>query len=78
MSHDRKSTNEDTAFFDRAIETLETYTRKVKKMRNEFALVKKGEPQKEEDNSIRPPAGMKGSIVDTSMIQWRQTLRPYC
>lgn len=76
MSRDRESNDDETAFFDRAIETLEIYTKKVKKMRNEFALVKKQEPQPLVDS--RPPAGVKGSVVDTSMIQWRQTLRPYC
>ena len=77
MSCDRKSTNDDNAvFFDRAIETLEAYTRKVKKLRNEFALVKKQDLQPSVDS--RPPAGVRGSVVDTSMIQWRQTLRPYC
>jgi hypothetical protein len=75
MSRDRESNDDETAFFDRAIETLEIYTKKVKKMRNEFALVKKQESQPSVDS--RPPAGVRGSVVDTSVIQWRQTLRPY-
>lgn len=76
MSLDRESNDDETAFFDRAIETLEIYTKQVKKMRNEFTLVKK-QPIQPSVNS-RPPAGVRGSVVDTPMIQWRRTLRSDC
>lgn len=77
MMTDRK--DDDKEFFDRAIKTLEEYTTKVKTMRQNFILVKKQQPHKKKKNvNEMPPAGVKGSVVDTSMIHWKQTLRPYC
>ncbi len=67
--------DEDTKFFDRAIETLEEYTKKVKNIRKQYTIVKKKKPT---HTNEMPAAGVKGSVVDTSMIQWKQTLRPYC
>tara|TARA_A100001015_G_scaffold316833_1_gene432143 strand:+ start:1726 stop:1935 length:210 start_codon:yes stop_codon:yes gene_type:complete len=67
--------DEDTKFFDRAIETLEEYTKKVKKLRKNYTVVKK---VKLKNTNEMPPAGVKGSVLDTSMLQWKQTLRPYC
>ena len=67
--------DEETKFFDNAIKTLEEYTTKVKNIRKEYIIVKKNEST---HTNEMPAAGVKGSVVDTSFIQWKQTLRPYC
>lgn len=68
------NTVDDKEFFDNALKTLNEYTLKVKRLRDEYKLTKK-ESKKSLDKVL--PAGIKGSANDTSIILWKRSLRPY-
>lgn len=68
------NTVDDKEFFDNALKTLKEYTLKVKRLRDEYKLTKK--ESKKKLNKVLP-AGIKGSANDTSLILWKQSLRPF-
>jgi hypothetical protein len=68
---------DDREFFDNALKTLNEYTVKVKRLRDEYKLTKK--ESKKESKSLNKvlPAGIRGSANDTTIIQWKRSLRPF-
>ena len=65
---------DDKEFFDNALKTLNEYTMKIKRLRDEYQLTKK--ENKKSINKVLP-AGIKGSANDNSIILWKRSLRPF-
>lgn len=66
----------DKKLFDNAIKTLEEYTEKVKRISKEYYLKKREAERKKIEEVL--PAGIKGSANDSTIMDWKKSLRPFC